>query len=103
MAKLSASLLALILSVLVASAADAPKESRAPAAPFVHPGLLHTREELAFVRQKVAGDEEPWKTAWENLRASGECQESGRDQGHTQMGLGFLGCAAEIAWFRGER
>ena len=28
----------------------------------------------------------------------GECQESGRDQGHAQMGLGFLGTACEIAW-----
>jgi len=32
---------------------------------------------------------------------SGECQESGRDQGHTQMGLGFLGCACEVAWKQG--
>ena len=31
----------------------------------------------------------------------GECQESGRDQNHTQMGLGFLGCACEIAWKQG--
>lgn len=31
----------------------------------------------------------------------GECQESGRDQGHAQMGLGFLGCACEIAWKQG--
>ena len=31
----------------------------------------------------------------------GECQESGRDQAHTQMGLGYLGCAAEIAWKQG--
>jgi hypothetical protein len=31
----------------------------------------------------------------------GECQESGRDQGHAQMGLGFLGCACEIAWNQG--
>jgi hypothetical protein len=31
----------------------------------------------------------------------GECQESGRDQAHTQMGLGFLGCACEIAWKQG--
>ena len=28
----------------------------------------------------------------------GECQESGRDQAHTQMGLGFLGAACELAW-----
>jgi hypothetical protein len=31
----------------------------------------------------------------------GECQESGRDQAHTQMGLGYLGCACEIAWKQG--
>lgn len=31
----------------------------------------------------------------------GQCQESGRDQSHTQMGLGYLGCAAEIAWKQG--
>lgn len=31
----------------------------------------------------------------------GECQESGRDQAHTQMGLGFLGCACEMAWKQG--
>jgi hypothetical protein len=31
----------------------------------------------------------------------GQCQESGRDQAHTQMGLGYLGCAAEIAWKQG--
>ena len=31
----------------------------------------------------------------------GECQESGRDQAHTQMGVGFLGAACEIAWKQG--
>lgn len=31
----------------------------------------------------------------------GQCQETGRDQGHTQMGLGFLGCACEMAWKQG--
>ena len=35
------------------------------------------------------------------FNAFGECQESGRDQGHTQMGLGFLGCASEMAWKQG--
>jgi hypothetical protein len=35
------------------------------------------------------------------LNEFGECQESGRDQSHTQMGLGYLGCAAEIAWKQG--
>ncbi len=35
------------------------------------------------------------------FKASGHCQESGRDQAHTQMGLDFLACAAEIAWNQG--
>ena len=35
------------------------------------------------------------------LNDFGECQESGRDQLHTQMGLGFLSCACEMAWKQG--
>ncbi len=35
------------------------------------------------------------------IYASGQCQESGRDQGHTQLGLAHLGDAAEIAWHQG--
>ncbi len=31
----------------------------------------------------------------------GECQESGRDQAHVQMGMGFLSCACEMAWKQG--
>lgn len=32
---------------------------------------------------------------------SGECQESGRDQGHTQMGMAYMGDACEIGWHQG--
>lgn len=32
---------------------------------------------------------------------NGQCQESGRDQGHTQLGLAHLGDACEIAWHQG--
>lgn len=32
------------------------------------------------------------------LNELGQCQESGRDQSHVQMGLGFLACACEMAW-----
>ena len=35
------------------------------------------------------------------FKASGQCQESGRDQAHTQMGLDFLVCTCEIAWNQG--
>ena len=52
-------------------AANAEPAVGVPAAkPFIHPGLLHSREELAFIKKKVDAGEEPWKTAWEGLRAS---------------------------------
>ena len=35
------------------------------------------------------------------FKPSGQCQESGRDQAHTQMGLDFLACTCEIAWHQG--
>ncbi|MDQ8191056.1 alginate lyase family protein [Roseibacillus persicicus] len=35
------------------------------------------------------------------FKESGQCQESGRDQGHTQMGLEFLANTAETAWLQG--
>ena len=37
---------------------------------FVHPGMLHTASDLEFMRQKVLAGEEPWKTAWEDLKNS---------------------------------
>ena len=35
------------------------------------------------------------------FKESGQCQESGRDQAHTQMGLEFLVNTCEIAWLQG--
>ena len=35
------------------------------------------------------------------VNADGQCQESGRDQQHTQLGLGLLCEACEIAWHQG--
>ena len=37
--------------------------------PFEHPGMLHTRQDLAFMKQKVALGAEPWKAAWDTLRS----------------------------------
>lgn len=36
--------------------------------PMVHPGLLHTRQDLDFVRAKVAAKAEPWASGFEALR-----------------------------------
>ena len=49
----------------------APPESD-QARPFIHPGLLHNRDELVFIKQKVVNGEEPWKSAWEKLRSAEE-------------------------------
>jgi hypothetical protein len=35
------------------------------------------------------------------INATGQCQESGRDQQHTMLGLGYLAVVAEIAWNQG--
>ncbi|HKE26924.1 MAG TPA: alginate lyase family protein [Bryobacteraceae bacterium] len=43
--------------------------SAASAQPFVHPGILQTRQDLGFMRSKVAAGEQPWKQAWDNLLA----------------------------------
>ncbi|MFG0255437.1 MAG: alginate lyase family protein [Rhodopirellula sp. JB053] len=36
---------------------------------FVHPGLLHSNTDLEFIRQKLQAGEEPWVTAWKDLRS----------------------------------
>ncbi|NKB71054.1 MAG: hypothetical protein GKR89_28625 [Candidatus Latescibacteria bacterium] len=37
------------------------------AQPFTHPGLLHTRAQLAFMKQQVQAGQMPWKSAWNVL------------------------------------
>jgi hypothetical protein len=60
----------LFVPLTASHAADALKQTDARVKSFVHPGLLHSREELEFIKQKIAAGEEPWKTAWGKLRAS---------------------------------
>lgn len=37
---------------------------------FVHPGLLHNASDLEFMRAKALSGEEPWKSAWAQLKES---------------------------------
>lgn len=37
---------------------------------FTHPGLLHSKEELEFTKKKIAAGEEPWKSAFEQMKTS---------------------------------
>jgi hypothetical protein len=41
---------------------------------FVHPGLLHSRADLNFIKQKVAAGEEPWKSGFEKLKINWQSQ-----------------------------
>ena len=36
---------------------------------LVHPGLLHSREDLDFVKARIAANEQPWKEAFDQLKA----------------------------------
>src|SRR5271156_4415218 len=37
-------------------------------ATFKHPGLLNSMEELQFIKQKIQAGEEPWKSAFEQMK-----------------------------------
>lgn len=41
---------------------------------FVHPGLLHTKEDLARMRDMVRADRSPWNEGWEKLTSSDHAQ-----------------------------
>jgi len=56
-------LIAIALLVITTLAA------RAEPHPFVHPGLLHNREDLDLIQRQVAANIEPWKSGFEKLRA----------------------------------
>lgn len=57
----------------------------APAKEFVHPGLLHTAEDLARMRAKVAAAEQPWLAGWERLLASPHAQLGYRPRPSAQL------------------
>ena len=54
--------------------AKAPAPATIPSARvFAHPGLLHTAEDFARMREKVAAGAEPWKSGWERLINNRHC------------------------------
>ena len=52
---------ALVIAVLARSAAAEESTD------FVHPGILHNRAEITFVKSKITAGEEPWDSAWQRL------------------------------------
>jgi hypothetical protein len=74
-------LVALILAGKCACAARGEESPSAAGPAFVHPGLLHGRDDLDRIRQKVAAGEEPWKSGFEKLRASPQARSDWRLRG----------------------
>jgi hypothetical protein len=69
-------LITFALVFVAASSLEADDASSAPfplsqvPETFKHPGLLNNLDELKRVRQKIEAGEEPWKTAFEKMKAS---------------------------------
>lgn len=58
--------------------ADEPSKAVGEDKPFVHPGILHSRAELEFIKQKISAEEQPWQEAWEMLLSSQSSSRSRR-------------------------
>lgn len=51
------------------------------AAEFVHPGVMHTKEDLILIRNGVAENKEPWKSGFEKFKADRHSSAKYRVQG----------------------
>ena len=60
-------------------------------ATFKHPGLLNSMDELQFIKKKIAAGEEPWKSAFEQLKATKFAALNYKPRPHAQVSTGFLG------------
>jgi len=47
-----------------------PEVLHAAKKPFVHPGIYQTKADLEFLKQKVLAGEQPWKDAFDKVKAS---------------------------------
>ena len=56
--------IAMLQTAFAASESMALPESQT----FIHPGLLHTRADLDYIKQKLVVKDEPWLSAFEKLR-----------------------------------
>ena len=71
----------LLLTLLASALCAAPAQDVRSGLAFVHPGLLHTRADLARMRQRVAAGEEPWKSGFDRLRADPQSRADWKLQG----------------------
>jgi parallel beta-helix repeat protein len=80
------------LAVLILAIAAVPAIAQQKA--FVHPGMLQSRQDLEFMKAKVAAGEEPWKKAWNNLLAQPYSSLSFQAKPVTHIARGSFGRAS---------
>jgi hypothetical protein len=56
------------------------------AQPFIHPGIDQRREDLAYMKKKVLAGEQPWKDAWDRLKAAADTGFTPRAHTHVLRG-----------------
>jgi parallel beta-helix repeat protein len=57
--------------------------------PFVHPGMAQGLQDLQYMKQKVLGGSQPWKTAFENLKKNASLEF--KPEPHTHISVGPYG------------
>ena len=60
-------------------------------ATFKHPGLLNSKEELQFIKQKIQAGVEPWKSAFDQMKAIKYASLTYKPHPHVTASSGFLG------------
>jgi hypothetical protein len=88
---LSLLLFGLLAATLPAHAAEPAAKVPAVPATFRHPGLLNDLEELHYVRKNIEAGKEPWKSAFETMKASKWANRKYKPHPHETVSSGFLG------------
>jgi len=78
-------------STTTTKAAQPPLPVPPVPAAFKHPGLLNSMEELQFIKKKIAAGEEPWKSAFEQMKATKFAALNYKPHPHEQVSSGILG------------
>ena len=58
-------------------------------AQFIHPGMMHNKQDLQFLKAKVKAGEVPWTSLWNDLEASPEAALSWTPQPRKVIVVGF--------------
>src|SRR5690242_20301548 len=100
----TAALIRFAISIIALTAAGAgaaaQTASSAPAAAFIHPGGLQTREDLDRIKTGVAAGDHPWIDSWNELIKNPKAQLDYRPAPQANMGASRQRASADAvaAW-----